>query len=79
MQFKFNDKVINGLRQRYNEVHPLVFLRSIERAKSPGDAFDILESIPEPPFHWDAEKHCWVNTEDLMQLSLYEEFRKANQ
>lgn len=79
MRFKFDDKVIVGLRQRYKHVHPLVVLRSFERAKSPGDAFDILESVPEFPFRWDADKHCWIKTDDLMQLSSYDDFRKANE
>lgn len=53
-------------RERYKHVHPLVFQRSCEYALSLGDLFDILESIPEPPFLWGQEEHKWVSVRDIM-------------
>jgi len=58
--------VVEKLRERYNKVHPLIFHRSVEHAKSAGELFDILETIPRRlPILWDEQKHQWVHTEDL--------------
>lgn len=57
-----------ALRQRYSGVYPLIFLRSVERASTPGEAFDILESIPqEYPIVWDDNIRRWVTTKDMLQ------------
>lgn len=58
-------EIVQGLRERYSEVHPLVFQRSVERAETPGELFDILDSIPEHPFVWDEENRSWSTTTDL--------------
>lgn len=52
-------KVINGLKKKFKKVHPLVFHRSLEYAKTPGELFDILDSIPEYPIAWDDKKKRW--------------------
>ncbi len=66
--------LIQKLKERYSNLHPLIFLRSIERAKTPGDAFDILEGFPkEWPIMWDEENHCWMHTEDILQSRKFEE------
>ena len=63
-------EVVKQLKVRYANVHPLIFYRSIERANSPGEAFDILESIPkEMPILWGAKERRWINTVDITQAS----------
>lgn len=62
------DQVQIALKARYPHVHPLMFQRSLEKAKSNGDLFDILEGIPKQyPIVWDDKKRCWKHTDDLLQ------------
>ena len=65
------DLIIQKFRERYPNVHPLMFHRSIERARSDGDLFDILDSIPnepkEYPLVWDEKLYRWVVTNDIYQ------------
>lgn len=62
------DKVQQALKDRYPHIHPLIFQRSLEKASSNGELFDILESIPDVyPIVWDEETRRWVHTEDLTQ------------
>jgi len=63
------------LKDRYVNVHPLVFHRSKGYAKSNGDLFDILDTIPETyPLVWDSSQRRWTTT-DLLQS---ERFRQIN-
>jgi hypothetical protein len=58
--------LLEKLRDRYSHVHLLLFSRSVERAKSNGELFDILETIPEKyPICWCEENRIWVSQEDL--------------
>ena len=63
------DKLLrDNLRQRYKTMHPLMFLRSVEHAETPGDAFDILETMPDKyPIIWMEEQHRWIGTDNLLQ------------
>lgn len=62
------DKVQEGLRHYFSHVHPLVFSRSVEKARSNGELFDILQEIPKRyPIFWHEESRRWVFTEDLLQ------------
>jgi len=62
-----NSDTVEKLRDRYRHIHPLVFHRSCERAKSEVDLFDILENIPKNrPIFWSEDDHAWVHTEDLL-------------
>lgn len=64
--------VIDKLRERYSFLHPLLFQRSVERAKSPGDLFDILDTVPnEYPLIWDEDQRKWVTTKDLFQAASF--------
>lgn len=64
--------IIEKLRIRYSELHPLLFYRSVERAKSNGDLFDILDTIPEKhPLIWCEDTYRWKTAKDLY---LSEEF-----
>lgn len=65
---------IDTLRQRYSDVHPLVFHRSAERATTAAQLFDILESITKYPIVWDDDKHSWKHVEDLEQADRFEFF-----
>jgi hypothetical protein len=65
--------VVNKMRLKYNCLHPLLFARSVERARSPGELFDILESVPsELPICWNEDKRRWETTDDLSQSSQFE-------
>lgn len=68
---KNKSEVIDGLRKHFHNVHPMLFLRSLEKAESVGDLFDILDTIPEYPLAWDNEVHRWVTT-DLLQSQDFE-------
>lgn len=60
-------EVVEGLKEKYSNIHPLVFHRSLERAETAGELFDILDTIPDPPFAWDEESRRWRTTKDLTQ------------
>lgn len=62
------DDVQKALKNRYPNIHPLLFHRCLEKAKSNGELFDMLESMPqEYPVVWDEKSRSWVHTEDLLQ------------
>lgn len=62
------DDVQIALKKRYAHIHPLLFQRSIEKARSNGELFDILEEMPKNrPIIWDEKKRRWRYTEDLLQ------------
>jgi hypothetical protein len=46
-------KIIDSLKEKFADVHPLVFQRSLEHAKTAGELFDILDTLPDLPFTWD--------------------------
>ena len=51
------------LRERYSYVPPLVFQRSVERAKDIAELFDILETVPRGyPIAWDNVARKWVSS-----------------
>jgi hypothetical protein len=60
------DEIQLALQERYSHIHPLLFHRSLEKAKSNGELFDILDSMPEPPIVWDDKLRRWIST-DLLQ------------
>jgi len=61
------DEIQLALRERYSGIHPLLFHRCLEKAKTNGELFDLLDSMPdEYPFVWDEESRKWVVT-DLLQ------------
>ena len=62
------DDVQNALKERYSNLHPLIFQRSLEKAENNAELFDILETVPEKyPIVWDDEKREWVFTGNLLQ------------
>lgn len=64
----FDQNLLLKLRERYDKLDPLLFHRSVERAKTPGDLFDILDTVPEKfPLIWCEESRRWITTEDMYQ------------
>lgn len=70
-----NSDTVLKIKERYNQIHPLIVHRSLERAKSPGDLFDILDSLWVDmqnndklyPIVWHDEQHRWAKSDDLFQ------------
>jgi hypothetical protein len=69
-------KVVEKLKEKYPNLHPLLFHRSVERAKSNGDLFDILDTVPEKyPVRW-CERECrWIEVNDLYLLDDFEQLQ----
>lgn len=63
-----DDEIIENLKKKFSEINPLLFHRSVEYASSPGELFDILDLMPEPPLIWDEISKRWIKTEDLVQI-----------
>lgn len=72
------DDVQKALRERYPDVHPLVWHRSVEYAKTNGELFDIMETMPkELPVVWDDEQRAWVSG-NLLQEERFKKKRKKS-
>lgn len=55
-----SEKNKKALKEKYN-IHPLIIFRSVERAKTDVELFDILHSFPKKfPIKWSEEKSCWI-------------------
>lgn len=64
--------IIEKLRERYSGIHPLLFHRSLEKARTNGELFDILDTVPnEYPLIWSEKDYRWIISHDLF---LSEEF-----
>jgi hypothetical protein len=58
--------IIEKLKIRYSNYHPLLFHRSTERAKSNVDLFDILDTVPDKyPIVWCDSKRNWITSSDF--------------
>lgn len=69
----FDENAIEKLRVRYANLHPLIFHRSMERAKSLVELFDILETVPKNyPIVWCEKTNRWKEEKDLFLMD--EEF-----
>ena len=61
-----------ALKEKYPNIHPLLFHRCVEKAKSDVELFDMIDSLPEEyPIVWDENIRKWVHT-DLLQQQLIE-------
>lgn len=58
--------VQEALRDRYAHLHPLLFHRSVEKARTDGELFDLLESVNEYPIIWDEDARAWKKTDLLL-------------
>jgi hypothetical protein len=80
MAYSFQSDLVGRLKERYPQIHPLIFHRSMERAKSPGDLFDILETFPDKyPVIWNDQQHRWIKDEDMLRVASFNEKRKKQQ
>lgn len=63
-----NEEIIKKLKDNFKYIHPLIFYRSLEKAESEGDLFDILSDIPNKfPIIWSEKNNRWVHTKDIYQ------------
>ena len=61
-----DNETVDMLRRRYAALHPLLFHRSLEKAASPGELFDILDTVPARyPVTWNDETRRWEHVNDL--------------
>lgn len=74
---QFSEESLINFRKRYSHLHPLIFHRSLERASSLIDLFDILENIPSKfPIVWNEEKRSWVKETDITAQKQIKNIRK---
>jgi hypothetical protein len=60
-----DEKIVEGLKAKY-KLHPLLFRRSLERAKTHGELFDIVDAVPEKyPMAWCEKRNRWSVVENL--------------
>ena len=60
-----DSEVIQKLKLRYPDIHPLIFHRSIEHAKTNGELFDILDTVPiKYPIIWCENTSKWISISD---------------
>jgi len=67
-----NNEVIRKLRERYRNVPEPMFFRSLEKARSLGDLFDILDTFPSDfPVEWSEAEHRWATNKKLFPSSYF--------
>jgi hypothetical protein len=72
-------KIIDSLKEKFADVHPLVFQRSLEHAKTAGELFDILDTLPDLPFTWDEKRHRWKTVKDVSLSSGFTRIYKESE
>ncbi len=66
--------IVNKLLERYNRLHPLVLHRSVERARTVGELFDLLDTFPDEfPVVWNEETRRWQTVDLLLSKNSYTE------
>jgi hypothetical protein len=69
------ETIIEALRKRYANVPPLVFQRSVDRARNDTELFDILEGVPSGyPLVWCDGDRSWITARAIGNLEF--RFRK---
>jgi hypothetical protein len=70
--------VVSKLKERYPNLHPMIFHRSVERSKNLGHLFDVLETIPEGfPLIWcDVESRWMICNDTYQSLEFFKELGK---
>jgi hypothetical protein len=60
-----DEKIVAKLKEKYSNLHPLLFQRSVERAKSNGDLFDIVDTVLDKyPLSWNEKENRWSSLDD---------------
>ena len=58
--------IVSALKNRYAGLSPLLLSRSIERARTEVELFDILDTVPgEFPLAWSINQRRWLTCELL--------------
>jgi hypothetical protein len=61
-----DQNVVFKLKEKYSYLHLLLFARSVERARSNGDLFDIVDTVPKNfPIVWNEKEYRWQSVSDL--------------
>ena len=69
----FEQSLLLALRKKYDAIYPLIFQRSLEKARSLSELFDILDLCPtEYPLVWNERDRCWSVTKDLLQVAKFD-------
>ncbi|RDJ35233.1 MAG: hypothetical protein DWQ19_10485 [Crenarchaeota archaeon] len=69
----FEKSFIQALKDRYSDIHPLIFHRSAERSTTKIELFDTLDTLPEDyPIVWDDMERRWIATKDLFQVTKFD-------
>lgn len=61
-----DESLLKSLKEKYKDVHPLIFHRSLEKAGSITELFDILDTLPKIPFYWDDSNKKWSKCLDFI-------------
>ncbi len=65
------DDVQKGIQERFSHIHPLIFARSLEKARSHVELFEILSDFPKVyPVVWCEQTRSWQATDDLLQSNI---------
>lgn len=68
-----DDDFIKKMKERYSGIHPLIFQRSVQKASSEVELFDILDSFPhEYAVVWNESVRRWEKTKDLVQAAKFD-------
>lgn len=72
-----DEKIVAKLREKYSELHPLLFSRSVQHARSNGELFDIIDTVPEKyPIVWNDKENKWVGVDDIYMSHFLTDFPK---
>lgn len=68
-----SDELVKKLKERYNNIHPLLFARCRERARTDDEFFNFLEDLSthnwDEPVKWDDENRTFSNCDLFPPLS----------
>ena len=55
-----------ALKEKFSHIHPLMFQRCVERTKTAGELFDMLDLMPKDyPIAWNQTRKEWVQVDLL--------------
>ena len=74
---RIDELVLNNFRKRYSCLHPLIFHRSVEKARDAANLFDILEGVPNKyTVVWDENTKSWRHEADVILGEQLKDMRK---